>query len=110
MSDDREGQGLGVQRQEEDCRDLALRHRLEVGEVFKGNDTGASTVKEAPARLRGDDAARGGLTSGCWTKAKENGRIELIDGARLIAVTREHLGKKVLIGGPAGKRGDRPAT
>jgi restriction system protein len=50
------------------------------------------------------------FTSGCWTKAKENGRIELIDGARLIALTREHLGKKVLIGGPAGKRGDRPAT
>jgi restriction system protein len=49
------------------------------------------------------------FTSGCWIKAKENGRIELIDGARLVALTREHLGKDVLISGPSGlKRGDRP--
>ncbi|GAA5162033.1 hypothetical protein GCM10023321_46970 [Pseudonocardia eucalypti] len=49
------------------------------------------------------------FTSGCWTKAKENGRIELIDGARLVALTRETLGKDVLISGPpGGKRRDRP--
>jgi restriction system protein len=49
------------------------------------------------------------FTSGCWTKATDNGRIELIDGARLCALTRQYLGKEVLINGPA-KRGDRPAT
>jgi restriction system protein len=47
-------------------------------------------------------------TSGCWPKAKDNGRIELIDGTRLVALTRDHLGKDVVIGTP-GKRGDRPA-
>ncbi|MGH3933075.1 MAG: restriction endonuclease [Pseudonocardiaceae bacterium] len=61
-----------------------------------------------------DRAGRGILvttswfTSGCWTKTKDNGRIELIDGARLCALTRDHLGKNVLIGDSTGKRGDRP--
>lgn len=54
------------------------------------------------------------LTSGCWTKATANGRIELIDGPRLCALTRRHLGdggellgagqpgRTVVPGGPSG--------
>lgn len=44
------------------------------------------------------------FTAGCWPKAKEHGRMELIDGHRLVALIQEHLGKDVLIGL------DRPTT
>lgn len=76
---------------------------------------GVSHIRELVGAMDEKRAGRGILvttswfTTGCWTKAKENGRIELIDGARLVALTREHLGKDVLISGPpGGKRGDRP--
>jgi DNA invertase Pin-like site-specific DNA recombinase len=48
ISEDREGRELGVQRQEEDCRDLALRQGLEVLRVYKENDVGASTRSRKP--------------------------------------------------------------
>lgn len=76
---------------------------------------GVSHIRELVGAMDEKRAGRGILvttswfTSGCWTKAKDNGRIELIDGARLCALTRDHLGKDVLIGG-TGKRGDRPAS
>lgn len=76
---------------------------------------GVSHIRELVGAMDEKRAGRGILvttswfTSGCWTKAKDNGRIELIDGARLRALTRDHLGKDVLIGG-TGKRGDRPAS
>lgn len=38
------------------------------------------------------------FTQGCWNKARENGRIELIDGHRLTYLIKEHMGKDVLIG------------
>ena len=77
---------------------------------------GVSHIRELVGAMDEKRAGRGILvttswfTSGCWTKAKDNGRIELIDGARLRALTRDHLGKDVLIGGAMGRRGDRPAT
>lgn len=43
ISADREGRELGVQRQEQDCRELAQRLGLTVGEVFVDNDISAST-------------------------------------------------------------------
>lgn len=43
ISADKEGRELGVQRQEQDCRRLAERLGLEVVEVFKDNDIGASS-------------------------------------------------------------------
>lgn len=76
---------------------------------------GVSHIRELVGAMDEKRAGRGILvttswfTSGCWTKATDNGRIELIDGARLRALTRDHLGKNVLISGPAGERGDRPA-
>jgi restriction system protein len=38
------------------------------------------------------------FTSGCEQKAREHGRMELIDGQRLVWFIREHLGKEVVIG------------
>ncbi len=38
------------------------------------------------------------FTSGCATKAREHGRMELIDGQQLRYLIKEHLGKDVLIG------------
>jgi site-specific DNA recombinase len=45
ISDDREGRGLGVQRQEADCRALAERLGWQVIEVFQENDTSAYSGK-----------------------------------------------------------------
>ena len=42
ISDDREGEAKGVQRQEDDCRKLAERHGLEVYALYSDNDIGAS--------------------------------------------------------------------
>lgn len=43
ISQDPEGLALGVDRQEEDCRALAEQEGLTVGQVYRDNDTGAST-------------------------------------------------------------------
>lgn len=43
ISDDPEGRGLGVERQEQDCRALATRLGLRVAEVFTDNDISASS-------------------------------------------------------------------
>lgn len=54
ISRDSEQDGLGVERQQQDCRALAERHDLEVSEVFVDNDISASTSsrKERPAYQR----------------------------------------------------------
>lgn len=51
ISNDREGRELGVERQEDDCRALAQRLRLDVADVFIDNDISASTRsrKKRPA-------------------------------------------------------------
>lgn len=48
ISADREGQELGVTRQEEDCRALAARQGLTVVEVYTDNDISASTRSSKP--------------------------------------------------------------
>lgn len=48
ISNDKEGAGLGVQRQEEDCRMLAERHDFEVAAVFTDNDISAYSGKRRP--------------------------------------------------------------
>jgi restriction system protein len=40
------------------------------------------------------------FASGCPKKAKDHGRMELIDGERLVYLIKEYLGKEVLIGIP----------
>lgn len=58
ISRDAEQEGLGVARQEEDCRALAAKHGFAVADVFTDNDISASTKsrKARPAyeRLLGD--------------------------------------------------------
>lgn len=52
ISSDSTGEGLGVQRQEEACRELAERLEWEVVEVFTDNDISAYSGKPRPAYLR----------------------------------------------------------
>lgn len=38
------------------------------------------------------------FTAGCEQKARDHGRMQLIDGPRLVWMIREYLGRDVLIG------------
>jgi len=49
ISDDATGQGLGVKRQEEDCRALAKKRGWKVGDVYTDNDLSAYNGKARPA-------------------------------------------------------------
>jgi restriction system protein len=65
---------------------------------------GVSHIRELAGAMEEKRAGRGILittswfTGGGWQKAHEHGRIELIDGARLIYLIKEHLHKDVIIG------------
>lgn len=52
LSQDREGAGLGVQRQTEDCRELARAAGWEIDEVIVDNDLSASGKRARPGYLR----------------------------------------------------------
>lgn len=60
ISLDREGAGLGVERQEEDCRAVAERLGWSVAEVFVDNDVSAYSGKPRPAYRRMLEAIRTG--------------------------------------------------
>jgi restriction system protein len=68
------------------------------------NVVGVNHIRELAGAMEEKKAGRGILvttswfTSGGWQKAREHGRMELIDGARLIYLIKQHLGKDVLIG------------
>jgi restriction system protein len=68
---------------------------------------GVSHIRELVGAMDEKRAGRGILVttswfaSGCWTKASENGRVELIDGPRLRHLVKEHLNKDVLVAPPA---------
>lgn len=49
ISQDRGAEGLGVQRQEEACREYAARHGMQVLEVFSDNATSAFSGRSRPA-------------------------------------------------------------
>jgi site-specific DNA recombinase len=49
ISQDRNGAGLGVSRQEEDCRKLAVDRGLTVARVFVDNDISAYSGTKRPA-------------------------------------------------------------
>jgi hypothetical protein len=67
---------------------------------------GVSHIRELVGTMDEKRAGRGILVttswfaSGCWTKASENGRVELIDGPRLRHLVKEHLNKDVLVAPP----------
>lgn len=48
ISADATEEGLGVERQEQDCRKYAQKHRMAVSRVYTDNDTGASTLSKKP--------------------------------------------------------------
>jgi site-specific DNA recombinase len=51
ISQDRGGAGLGVERQEQDCRELAAAHGLTVTKVYTDNDISAYSGKKRPGYL-----------------------------------------------------------
>ena len=52
ISDDREGAGLGVKRQEGDCRDLAERLDWSIADVYPDNDVSAYSGRTRPEYAR----------------------------------------------------------
>lgn len=60
ISRDREGAGLGIDRQEQDCRDLAGRHGWESVAVFADNDLSAYSGKPRPGYKALVDAIHSG--------------------------------------------------
>src|SRR5215207_7101493 len=62
--DDGDGQGLGVRRQEKDCRALAERKGWAVAEVFTDNDVSAYNGRRRAAYARMLDALRSGVIDG----------------------------------------------
>lgn len=65
---------------------------------------GVNHIRELAGAIEEKKAGKGILvttswfTAKCWEKAREHGRMELIDGERLKFLIKEHLGKDVLIG------------
>lgn len=80
---------------------------VQVKKYTKG--LGLAHVRELVGAMDEKRAGRGILvttswfSSGCWTKATENGRVELIDGPRLRYLVKEHLGRDVLVAPPIGR-------
>jgi restriction system protein len=74
------------------------------------NVLGPSHVRELAGAMEEKKAGWGILittsrfTPGCEQKARDHGRMELIDGNRLVWLIKEHLGKDVLIGPPSQRR------
>ena len=68
ISKDRAGAGLGVARQEEDCRALCERRGWQVARVFVDNDVSAYSGKPRPAwrELLTDLAAGRADAVVCW--------------------------------------------
>ncbi len=102
ISDDREGDGLGVRRQVEDCRKLAELRGWEVVEVYTDDSVSAYSGKQRPAYQRLlEDVADGRLeVVACWhgdrlhrstrelldfadTLAKAGARVETVQGGGL---------------------------
>lgn len=64
---------------------------------------GPNHIRELAGSIEEKKAGHGILVTTSWftprsrEKARENGRIRLIDGQNLVAIIKEHLGKDVLI-------------
>lgn len=61
ISSDREGAGLGVDRQEADCRELVSRNGFVVAEVYRDNDLSAYSGKPRPGYQHLIDDVRRGV-------------------------------------------------
>lgn len=75
ISEDAEGESLGVARQEQDCRDLAARLTLDVTAVFIDNDLGASTRSRKPRPQYAQMLERAGAGEFDYLLAYSNSRL-----------------------------------
>lgn len=77
---------------------------------------GVSHIRELAGAIEEKKAGRGILvttswfTKVCYDKAREHGRIELIDGSNLKSLIKTHLGKDVLIGIPGRPKSSGPTA
>ncbi len=67
ISQDRTGEGLGVQRQIDDCRLEAARRGWTVAEEYVDDDVSAYSGKQRPAYRRLLEDLRSGAATGCWS-------------------------------------------
>jgi site-specific DNA recombinase len=81
ISSDRDGEALGVERQEKDCRELAERLGWEVAAVFVDNDISASTRSKKPRPQYGDMIRR--------AQRREFGAVLAYSNSRLTRRPRE---------------------
>jgi len=96
ISDDRTGEGLGVERQRSDCERLAKRQKLSVVGTFVDNDISAYAGKHRPEWERLIDAIKDGevATIVCWhpdrltrSPRELETLIDLLDAHRVDIVT-----------------------
>lgn len=91
ISNDKTGEALGVLRQEEDCRTLAVEHGFDVVEVFVDNDVSAYSGKRRPAYERMLEGLRQGKASRvyCWAEDRLHRRpVELEEYIALVGPHR----------------------
>ncbi|WP_420813653.1 restriction endonuclease [Planosporangium thailandense] len=87
---DRHDAGCGHERQRYQGRSA--------GGFGRSRSTSASTAWEEKKVGHGILVTTSWFTAGGWQKARDHGRIELVDGQRWVHLIKEHLGKDVLIG------------
>jgi DNA invertase Pin-like site-specific DNA recombinase len=90
ISDDRTGAGLGVQRQEADCRALAVQLGWDVAELYVDNDLSAYSGKRRPQYRRMlDDLKRGHVDAViAWHTDRLHRRATELE--EFVAICEEH--------------------
>lgn len=90
ISKDRAGAGLGVERQEADCRDLADRLGWEVLDVFVDNDMSAYSGKRRPEYEAMLKAVKDGAISGIITWHTDRLTRRVADLDRFVRLADDH--------------------
>jgi len=90
ISRDREGDGLGVDRQEQDCRALAERLGWDVAAVYVDNDISAYSGAKRPQYLAMLDAVRAGAIKGivAWHPDRMHRRAAELE--EFVAIAETH--------------------
>lgn len=90
ISRDRVGAGLGVQRQEEDCRALATQHGWEVATVYTDNDLSAYSGKPRPGYRRLLEAMAAGTIDAILTWHTDRLHRSPVELETYIATSERH--------------------
>ncbi|MFF2245161.1 recombinase family protein [Arthrobacter sp. NPDC058130] len=88
ISDDKEGTGLGVQRQEADCRELAEAHGFAVAHVYSDNDLSAFSGRKRPGYLAMLEALKAGKASRVYVWASDRLHRRPVELEEYIEVVR----------------------